>query len=349
VNDMSPIAELPRTELAIRNRQAAILRRIESGPLPAEEAAENEALLGAMDDFARRSGLIGEPVQAEIWLTRFLNRWRLGEALAKIERGAGPGRGKKAVPSGTAFRGLLQRLRIVPRAGFEAQRLACMPWAEALAYCDRARADPNWRTFTAGLAHARRWWQKFRRIERLEEIGDAAELGALGKSWPIILADPPWRYENPPIGASNRSVENHYPTMSLEEIATLRIDEIAANDAVLYLWATAPKLRECMEVIKAWGFVYRTNLVWIKDKIGMGFHARNQHELLLIAKRGSIPPPAEDDRVSSVVYADRLEHSVKPAIFYELIERFYPTLPKIELFARGAREGWASWGNQAAP
>jgi N6-adenosine-specific RNA methylase IME4 len=168
-----------------------------------------------------------------------------------------------------------------------------------------------------------------------------------GVRYPVLYAEPPWRYENAPIGASGRAIENHYPTMTLEEICALEVGEIAADDAVLYLWATAPMVMQAGAVIEAWGFAYRTNFVWIKDKIGMGYHARNQHEILLIAKRGSIPPPAPEDRVSSVVHADRGEHSEKPEIFYELIERFYPSLPKIELFSRAPRPGWDAWGNQS--
>ena len=99
-------------------------------------------------------------------------------------------------------------------------------------------------------------------------------------------------------------------------------------------------------MIEAWGFVYRTNIVWVKDKIGMGYYARNQHETLLVARRGELPPPRESDRLSSVVHADRGEHSEKPAIFHELIERWYPEQPKIELFSRAPRLGWAAWGNE---
>jgi N6-adenosine-specific RNA methylase IME4 len=116
---------------------------------------------------------------------------------------------------------------------------------------------------------------------------------------------------------------------------------------MLYLWATAPKLKECMEVIEAWGFEYRTNMVWDKQKIGMGYHARNQHEILLIAKRGSIPPPQAGTQPASVFSIPRTEHSAKPVEFYEFIESAYPELPKIELFCRSPREGWAVWGNQS--
>lgn len=192
--------------------------------------------------------------------------------------------------------------------------------------------------------------QAKQRETRNETIIEASqgntELGTEAR-YPIIYADPPWRYENPPIGASNRSIENHYPTMTLEEICNLPVAELATEDSVLFLWATAPKLAECMDVIKAWQFEYRTCLVWYKKKIGMGYHARNNHELLLISKRGSVPAPEVSTRPASVVEADRTAHSEKPDIFYEIIESQYPDLPKIELFARNAREGWERWGNQS--
>lgn len=189
-----------------------------------------------------------------------------------------------------------------------------------------------------------------RRVERVAKIVEISrgnvELST-GQRYPLIYADPPWRYENPPMGATNRSIENHYPTMTLEEICALPVGEIANEDAVLFLWATAPKLAECMTVIEAWGFNYRTCMVWVKDKIGMGYHARNQHELLLIAKRGEIPPPPPSARPSSVMHASRDEPSSKPHEYYALIESMYPDLPKIELFCRTPQPGWAVWGNQA--
>lgn len=185
------------------------------------------------------------------------------------------------------------------------------------------------------------------RIEKIEAISSGNEQLDTSRRYPIIYADPPWRYELPAMGGTNRSIENHYPTMSLEEICALPVAEIAAGDSLLYLWATAPKLPECLKVIEAWGFEYRTHIVWVKDKIGMGYHARNQHELLLIAKRGEMPPPRPGEQPSSVIEAPRGEHSAKPALFAELIERLYPGVGKIELFCRTPREGWAVWGNQA--
>lgn len=173
------------------------------------------------------------------------------------------------------------------------------------------------------------------------------EAEKLGK-FVVLYADPPWRYENPPMGGSNRSIENHYPTMELEQICTLPVGGLAHENSVLFMWATSPKLAECMQVITAWGFNYRTDMVWIKDKIGMGYHVREQHEALLIAKRGELPPPAVDARPASVIEAPRLEHSAKPPVFYEILDRMYPGVRKIELFSREkvAREGWTNWGNQ---
>ena len=178
------------------------------------------------------------------------------------------------------------------------------------------------------------------------------ELKTVKTEWPegkyaVFYADPPWRYEHPPIGSSSRSIENHYTTMTLEEICALPVEKVSTEGAILYLWATAPKLAECLEVIKAWGFEYRTCFVWVKDRIGMGYHARNQHEILLVAKRGQFPPPPVEVRVSSVVEARRTAHRAKPEKFHEFIEAFYPDAPKLELFARNQRDGWSVWGNQA--
>lgn len=189
-----------------------------------------------------------------------------------------------------------------------------------------------------------------RRVERLDNLAEISrgnrELDTSVR-YPVIYADPPWRYENPPIGASSRSIENHYPTMTLEEICALPVGELATEDAMLYMWATAPKLPECLDVVKAWGFEYRTHMVWDKVHIGMGYHARSQHELLLICKRGTIPPPEAGKQPASIYREERREHSAKPTFFYEMIEGAYPQLPKIELFCRSPRDGWAVWGNQS--
>lgn len=162
----------------------------------------------------------------------------------------------------------------------------------------------------------------------------------------VILADPPWRFEpRSRITGMDRAADNHYATMTTDEIKALLIP--AAQDCVLFLCATAPMLPHALEVMTAWGFTYRTHVVWVKDRIGTGYWVRNQHELLLIGVRGEVPAPAPGDQPVSVTFAPVTRHSSKPATFVEMIERMFPNVPRIELFARGRRLGWDVWGNEA--
>lgn len=163
--------------------------------------------------------------------------------------------------------------------------------------------------------------------------------------FPVLYADPPWRYDFSK--SPTRDIENQYPTMDLEDILALPVGDIAADDSVLFLWTTSPKLPQGLQVIDAWGFIYKTCMVWDKERIGMGYYARQQHELLLIATRGALPVPEPENRPPSVIRTRRNnEHSAKPLEFYGMIERMYPELPKVELFARQRRAGWEVWGNQ---
>ncbi len=160
----------------------------------------------------------------------------------------------------------------------------------------------------------------------------------------VIYADPPWRYEHSK--TISREIENKYPTMELEEICRFPVEELINDDAILFLWATSPKLEEALSVMEAWGFTYRTCMVWAKDKIGMGYYARQQHELLLIGRKGNMPAPEPGNRPSSILNAPRTKHSRKPTEFYSIIEGMYGEYPKLELFAREPRDGWRSWGNE---
>jgi N6-adenosine-specific RNA methylase IME4 len=159
----------------------------------------------------------------------------------------------------------------------------------------------------------------------------------------VLLADPPWRYEAGSVPDSS-AIENHYPTMELEAIKGLTVP--AADNAVLFLWAPAPKLAEALEVMAAWDFTYRTHAVWDKGSPAMGCWWRQQHEDLLTGTRGAMRPPPRGDRCPSVLYAKRGHHSEKPSQMYEWIERMYPGHPKLELFARRQRPGWIAWGNE---
>jgi N6-adenosine-specific RNA methylase IME4/ParB-like chromosome segregation protein Spo0J len=191
-----------------------------------------------------------------------------------------------------------------------------------------------------------------RRAERIAKIAVISGGNVVlpeDRRYPVILADPPWQFKvYDDESGSQRAAGNHYPTMQLSDILALPVPGIATDDAVLFLWTTLPHLREAIDVLVAWGFEYVTNVAWIKDKIGLGYWVRGQHELLLIARRGDMPAPLPANRPPSVIHAPRREHSRKPDEAYDIIERMYPELPKIELFARGTRPGWSAWGNQAA-
>jgi N6-adenosine-specific RNA methylase IME4 len=168
----------------------------------------------------------------------------------------------------------------------------------------------------------------------------------------FVYADPPWEYEGGTTDPS-RQISNQYRTMELDEIRDLRdadgrgVADLCAPDCILYLWATSPKLEEALSVMAAWGFNYRSSMVWEKDLAGMGFWSRVRHELLLIGVKGDVIPPHESKRPDSIIVAPRGEHSVKPPAVYDLIEELFPKLPKIELFSRSEREGWVMWGDQA--
>lgn len=190
-------------------------------------------------------------------------------------------------------------------------------------------------------------YRQVRRAERIEEIQEnvknAKPLNSLGV-FPVIYADPPWKYDHPI--SDSRRIENQYPTMDVEEICGLPIGEISARDSIVFLWATSPMLKKGLLVLDAWGFDYRTSMVWIKPSIGPGQWVRQRHELLLIGVRGNIPTPDGSTKPDSVIEAPRTEHSEKPEIVYDIIERMYPEFPKIELFCRKERAGWTVWGNE---
>lgn len=165
----------------------------------------------------------------------------------------------------------------------------------------------------------------------------------------VIYADPEWRFE--PYSRESgmdRAADNHYPTSATEVICARPVGDIAADDCVLFLWATVPMLPDALKVMAAWGFTYKSHCIWTKDRVGTGYWFRNAHELLLLGTRGNIPAPAPGTQWPSTIEARVGKHSAKPEFFAELIEQYFPSLPKIELNRRGPpRAGWSAWGNEA--
>lgn len=157
----------------------------------------------------------------------------------------------------------------------------------------------------------------------------------------VIYADPPWQYEN---GGSQGGVDAEYGTMTDAELEAMKIP--AAKDCVLYMWATAPRLDAAIRLIAAWGFEYKTGAVWDKERLGIGYWFRGQHELLLVGTRGKVSPPPSDLRIRSVIRSKSSVHSRKPDYVRDQIAKWFPDVPKLEMFARIKRPGWDAFGNQ---
>lgn len=173
-----------------------------------------------------------------------------------------------------------------------------------------------------------------------------------GKKYDIILADPPWTY-NDKANAGKRGVIHKYDIMNLMDILKLPVNNIASDNCALFLWCTFPMLQEGLTTIKAWGFNYKTaGFVWIKQNkkkptpfMGMGNWSRANAEVCLIATKGK--PKRISASVRQILESPILTHSEKPPETRDRIVNLLGDLPRIELFARQAAFGWDRWGNQA--
>jgi len=172
-------------------------------------------------------------------------------------------------------------------------------------------------------------------------------IGFPDKKYKTIYADPPWPERGG--GKIKRGADRHYELMTVKEIISLPVFELAEENCHLYLWATNNYLPAALEVMRAWGFVYKTCITWGKDKFGLGQYYRGQTEHCLFGVRGSLPYKVADGKRQqgkTLILAPRLEHSRKPDKMREMIERVsYP--PYIELFAREQPLGWDVWGKEA--
>jgi N6-adenosine-specific RNA methylase IME4 len=171
-----------------------------------------------------------------------------------------------------------------------------------------------------------------------------------------ILADPPWQFTN----RTGKVAPEHrrllrYPTMTLDDILDLPIPDLALPQSHLYLWIPNALLSEGLEVMKRWGFTYKTNLVWYKvrkdggpDGRGVGFYFRNVTELVLFGTRGALRTSQPGRHQVNVIVSQKREHSRKPDELYNVIENCSPG-PYLELFARRTRPHWMQWGNEVPP
>lgn len=189
---------------------------------------------------------------------------------------------------------------------------------------------------------------------------DARQIAAITRDWcqlrpiggfTLIMADPPWRFALRSAKGQRKSADAHYRTMDLATIKALPVAEaLAAQDCLLWLWATNPMLPQALEVLSAWGFAFATSGHWSKKTIhgrqafGTGYVLRCAGEPFLIGRRGR---PATTRGTRSVIEAVTREHSRKPDEAFVAAERLMPDARRIEIFSRQSRPGWATWGDEA--
>ncbi len=175
----------------------------------------------------------------------------------------------------------------------------------------------------------------------------------MNSNYQLIYADPPWHFRVQSEKGESRSAKKHYPIMSLDEIMSLPISKIAAKNSALLIWAIDPMLDVAFNVIKAWGFIFKTvGFYWVKKNFksagfftGLGYYTRANPEQCLLATRGA-GLKRKDRSVRRLIVAPRARHSEKPVEAYNRIERLFGEVRRIELFARRRRVGWDAFGNQ---
>jgi len=308
-----------------------VIDRAERMRLYARQANDRQLMADAADIQLRATERLGEMIKA-------------GKAAGEIVEG----RPKKTVTDGDRFRVTLDDIGVTKRLSGEAQKYASLS-GHAFEAMVQATRDKILSRGAVVINPTTTEDKKERRAAREAELADKI-LALPDKRYAVILADPEWRFE--PYSREtgmDRAPENHYPTSVTDTIAARPVAQIAANDCALFLWATVPMLPDALRVMSAWGFEYKSHLIAVKNRIGTGYWFRNEHELLLVGTKGHVPAPAMGTQWPSTREFQVTRHSEKPDWQYELIEAYFPTLPKIELNARRRRDGWDTWGLDAPP
>ena len=274
---------------------------------------------------------------------------------------------------------LLPKLASTRNLAHQARQLAAMPEHEfeqtLTAWRDHVSAENQRVTINPFKAADTTEAKKERRAARERELGQKQSNFPTGR-FGLIYVDIPCHFKvRSDETGMDRSPENHYPTMTFEKLAELPVMDLAARDCICIYWSTAASLVDDIEIMTEWGFVtlrprdqfgklmrdpetlaqyptdggrYCSMQVWDKVKIGLGYWFRDRHEFILVGVRGNPVAPAPGTQDESIFAEPKSRHSAKPLCVTEMIERLWPSTPKIELFARGpARPGWVRWGLEA--
>jgi N6-adenosine-specific RNA methylase IME4 len=314
-----------------------------------DEVKEIHDKAEAMRAYARMAGDVElEQTACEI---RFRAKRRFGELYAELHAegrvhtgGRPPKTEKTGTPAEPVSKITLGDLGVSKKFSSESQQAASISERAFEAMVARVRQQ-----IADGHRVSLSTEEKQERRATREKVLGGIQCALPKRKYGVILADPEWRFEPwSRQSGMNRAADNHYPTSCTEIIAARDVPSIAADDCVLFLCATAPMLPHALLVMAVWEFNYVSNYVLAKDRAITGYWTRNKHEHLLIGTRGRLPCPAPGTQWESLIPSPVGEHSAKAGAVAEMIEFYFPSLPKIELNRRGpARPGWDAWGNEA--
>jgi N6-adenosine-specific RNA methylase IME4 len=329
-----PPADDPVSRLTAACKALAEATRVEDVKLARDQAAAVRHLL-------REQGYARD-IQEQAAELKLRAERRLGELLAALPKR----HGARPADAGSHSVTPVSTLGIGKMDSSRWQRIAAVPSEVFEEHIARSK-DAGQELTTAGLL---RLASQLRKAEAAPDmptagcctVADLHELVRAGKRFGTLYLDPPWKYDLRPDDPTHRG-RCPYPTMGLEEIAALPVADLAADKSHIHLWATNGFIAETLDLLRRWGFAYKSMFVWCKPQIGLGHYWRVSHEMLLLGVRGDCPFREHDARSWDVF--ERGRHSAKPEQVRLLIEKVSPG-PRLELFARDATECWTSWGNQ---
>jgi N6-adenosine-specific RNA methylase IME4 len=170
-------------------------------------------------------------------------------------------------------------------------------------------------------------------------------------SYEVIYADPPWDYNGKKQHANGKSpvasAIDHYDTMTLQKLKELNVKSVCADNAVMFMWSSSPHLPQAIELMKEWGFNYKTiAFVWYKQKTNPGYYTLSECEVCIVGKRGKFPTPRGSRKERQFISEMRGKHSAKPTAIRERITKMFPEQKRLELFARNKTDGWDVFGNE---
>lgn len=327
------------TEMALARLDSARRALMDSRDLSEVKAIHDQAEAMRQYASAQKMGLESQNHAAQITL---IAARRAGELIASMEKHPG-----HAMPchDERALRPKLADVGISYAQSHRWQRMAAIPEPIFEQHIADTLAKPHGELTSAAVV------KLANDLKRNQPSSDAPVTTAEPDGrFTTIIADPPWQYSNV---ATRAAAQDHYPTLTWQQVCALTpwekpVADLAADAAHLYLWTTNAFLRQAFDVVEAWGFEYKTALVWVKPQLGIGNYFRSSHEYVLFGVRGGLH--VLDSNQRSWFEVERGRHSQKPDFFYDLVEKVSPG-PFLELFARrdlfGPRDGWTHWGNEA--